>query len=90
MLISVAGILLPGVLGAFVSYGLYEFLLEPERRLATPFSSFILFTLVAMAITVITVFLSILWSGSPSFFFRPSLCWRVSSLRRSYSTQRLD
>lgn len=50
--ISLAGIMLPGALGAAVSYGLYEFLLEEEKRAATPFSSFLLFTFVALAITV--------------------------------------
>lgn len=51
-MISLAGILLPGSLGALVSYGLYEYLLEEEKRAVTPFSSFVLFTFVALAITV--------------------------------------
>lgn len=52
MIISVAGIVLPGILGAIVSFGLYEFLLDPEKRAVTPFSSFLLFTFAAFAITV--------------------------------------
>lgn len=51
MTISIAGIILPGALGAAVSYGLYTFLLDPTVH-DEPFSSFILFTMVAMAITV--------------------------------------
>jgi len=58
--ISLAGIVLPGILGAAVSYGLYEFLLEPERRATTPFSSFLLFTFVALAITAFPVLARIL------------------------------
>lgn len=50
--ISLAGIILPGALGALVSYGLYEHVLGEASRAATPFSSFLLFTFVAMAITV--------------------------------------
>lgn len=52
MIIGIGGIILPGVLGIAVSYGLYEFVLTEETRADIPFSSFILFTFVAMAITV--------------------------------------
>jgi Kef-type K+ transport system membrane component KefB len=51
-IISLAGIILPGLLGSAVSYGMYEYLMEPERQQLTPFPSFLLFTFVAMAITV--------------------------------------
>lgn len=51
MAISTAGIILPGAMGAAVSYGLYTFLLDRTTH-DEPFSSFILFTMVAMAITV--------------------------------------
>ncbi len=50
LIISIAGIILPGALGAAVSYGLYHFLLDSSNE--EPFSSFLLFTIVAMAITV--------------------------------------
>lgn len=53
--ISSAGILLPFALGAAVSYGLYTFLLVPNPR-NIPLSSFVLFTGVAMAITVSQLF----------------------------------
>ncbi|KAI1713689.1 sodium/hydrogen exchanger family domain-containing protein [Ditylenchus destructor] len=58
--ISLAGIMLPGALGALVSYGLYEFLLDADKREVTPFSSFLLFTFVALAITAFPVLARIL------------------------------
>lgn len=48
--VSAAGIILPGALGAAVSYGLYNYLLDASNE--EPFSSFLLFTVVGMAITV--------------------------------------
>uniref|UniRef100_A0A914DUA4 Cation/H+ exchanger domain-containing protein n=1 Tax=Acrobeloides nanus TaxID=290746 RepID=A0A914DUA4_9BILA len=60
LIIGTAGIILPGILGSIVSLGLYEFLLEPEKRDATPFSSFLLFTFAAFAITAFPVLARIL------------------------------
>uniref|UniRef100_A0A914PII9 Cation/H+ exchanger domain-containing protein n=1 Tax=Panagrolaimus davidi TaxID=227884 RepID=A0A914PII9_9BILA len=59
-IISLAGIILPGLLGSAVSYGMYEYLMEPERQQLTPFPSFLLFTFVAMAITAFPVLARIL------------------------------
>uniref|UniRef100_A0A914ZH98 Cation/H+ exchanger domain-containing protein n=2 Tax=Panagrolaimus TaxID=55784 RepID=A0A914ZH98_9BILA len=59
-IISLAGIILPGILGSAVSYGMYEYLMEPERQKLTPFPSFLLFTFVAMAITAFPVLARIL------------------------------
>uniref|UniRef100_A0AC34FQ59 Cation/H+ exchanger domain-containing protein n=1 Tax=Panagrolaimus sp. ES5 TaxID=591445 RepID=A0AC34FQ59_9BILA len=59
-IISLAGIILPGLLGSAVSYGMYEYLMEPERQKLTPFPSFLLFTFVAMAITAFPVLARIL------------------------------
>jgi Kef-type K+ transport system membrane component KefB len=51
LVISVAGIILPFCLGLGVSYGMYHYLLVPNLN-NIPFTSFMLFTGVAMAITV--------------------------------------
>ena len=51
LIVSFAGIILPGALGAAVSYGLYVYMLDPSQH-SQPFSSFVLFTVVGMAITV--------------------------------------
>lgn len=52
LVISLAGIILPGALGAAISYGLYVNLLDEGKRAEIPFFSFLLFTFVALAITV--------------------------------------
>uniref|UniRef100_A0A914W636 Cation/H+ exchanger domain-containing protein n=1 Tax=Plectus sambesii TaxID=2011161 RepID=A0A914W636_9BILA len=57
--ISLAGIILPFCLGLGVSYGMYHYLLIPNTN-NVPFTSFMLFTGVAMAITAFPVLARIL------------------------------
>jgi Kef-type K+ transport system membrane component KefB len=51
LVISIAGIILPFSLGLGVSYGMFHYLLVPNLN-DVPFTSFMLFTGITMAITV--------------------------------------